>query len=247
MITSGMLAADFYELLLLQLGVSTALLAPYSDPPKFTDRASFSIAESSRLAGLRVARARDANSYLDEVVKDSLKQNAMSFELLDALAFHQELIPEALDVARHVHTRGWIADANRVCDSGKNLALLSLVETSDGKAHIPMMDFSCPPTLANYRLCLAICEKVFACKSVILNSGKSLHGVGMELCTDAARTAGLALALQYAPIVDRFYISHQLRQRFSALRVSGGTRHVVPQVVLYSDRAPVDTTTDSSL
>jgi hypothetical protein len=226
-----MVAAEFYESLFSQLQLSTVRVSLYQDPPTFESRADFADADVKALVAARSANLHHRVGFLEYVVAGAEARGELSEALIGALSFHQDLSAHMTEVSLSGRRRGWLKEFARQCIPSDNLSLLSKVDVDGRTAHLPMLDFSCSPTRTNARICAAICEHVFGCKSVVLDSGKSFHGVGTELVSAHGRVQQLALALQFAPIVDRFYISHQLRQGFSALRVSGGGTHKEPSLI----------------
>lgn len=100
------------------------------------------------------------------------------------------------------------------------------------KAHIPFLDFHCPQSERNAQLAITVMRQLLPAGALLLESGKSYHGYGLKLVSEAELIDFLAKAVLFAPITDRAYVAHQILERKSAIRLSQGGRLMkAPRVI----------------
>lgn len=122
----------------------------------------------------------------------------------------------------------WLNEPNRLIDS---IALCSkVVMTNAEEMHLPLIDFHIPVSEINVKIVKSVCGILGLDAGWILNSGESYHFIGSKpICySDLERL--LYKALMYTPIIDKAWISHQLREGSCSLRI-GKKRGVYPVVV----------------
>ena len=122
----------------------------------------------------------------------------------------------------------WLEDHTRSIDT---IALCSKVIMASGEElHLPLIDFHIPFFETNVRVVVSVCSMLGLYDGWILNSGESYHFIGAKpMCyTDLEQL--LCKALMYTPIIDKAWISHQLREHSCSLRI-GRKRGVYPIVV----------------
>jgi hypothetical protein len=98
-------------------------------------------------------------------------------------------------------------------------AFISTVIFEDGTKHLPLFDFHIPVSEKN----LLISKNVImhlGLKGYLLDSGKSYHFIGSTPLNELDYKNLLYKALLFTPIIDRAWVSHQLIQGFSCLRIS---------------------------
>ena len=98
-------------------------------------------------------------------------------------------------------------------------AFSSKVNIENETKHLPLFDFHIPVGEKN----LIICENVIkhlGLKGYLLDSGKSYHFMGNTPLNELDYKGLLYKALLFTPIIDRAWVSHQLIQGFSCLRIS---------------------------
>jgi hypothetical protein len=116
---------------------------------------------------------------------------------------------------------------------GFALAVCSRVTLNDGTtAHIPMIDFRCPPSDESLRKIKNALRHIGQDKGVFLESGKSYHYYGLDLINEKEWQAFLGKCLLLAPIIDTRYIAHRLIDSLCRLRISSTElKPQVPRVV----------------
>lgn len=106
---------------------------------------------------------------------------------------------------------------------GRLVGITSRVLIRSGEfAHIPMMDFLCPPSEENLKTLLQVFGKVAEYRGFILNSGNSYHYYGTRLLTDSQWRTFLGRSLLLSGLSDDRYIGHQLVDGYCVLRISAG-------------------------
>ena len=105
-------------------------------------------------------------------------------------------------------------------NNGSYTTINSEVIMVDGtSAHLALLDFHAPVSEANEKLCCEIVQAL-GLKGYLLNSGKSYHFYGKKLLLLKEYILLLSKALLFSPIIDRAWISHQLIEESSCLRIS---------------------------
>jgi hypothetical protein len=152
------------------------------------------------------------------------EQKGIATEILDGASFHQPMTSavrtQTIDVASL--TPKAVANYAKEMSNGNIAVLSSRVKLHNGRtAHLPLMDFSLPPSPANDKVVEQIIIRLGQ-HGYLLNSGNSYHFYGGLLLDDRGYRRFLGAALLFSPLVDHRWIAHQLVEGDSALRISGG-------------------------
>ena len=100
------------------------------------------------------------------------------------------------------------------------LAIYSNCELDNSElAHIPMMDFRCPPNRNNLKR-VELSMEAMGLRGAIVESGNSYHFYGFELFGEAEWLDFMAKCLLLSPLTDSRYIAHRLLGRACVLRIS---------------------------
>jgi hypothetical protein len=118
---------------------------------------------------------------------------------------------------------------------GRLLGILSRVVLKTGvEAHIPMMDFVCPPSPENLETLIFLLGGLRYGKGWVVESGRSYHFYGSKLVRGIDWNVFLGKCLLMSNYVDTRYIGHQLVDGHCVLRLSSGSlRSRVPTVVAH--------------
>lgn len=101
------------------------------------------------------------------------------------------------------------------------LAFSSKVELHNGQiAHIPLMDFRCPPSTNNSKIIQRALRAMGQNSGLLAESGRSYHFYGLRLQSRDEWIQFLALAMLFSPIVDVRYVAHRLADGACRLRIS---------------------------
>ena len=123
----------------------------------------------------------------------------------------------------------WIEEQGQAIDS---YALCSKVVMTNGlEKHLPLLDFHIMVSGTNIKVVESVCRLMGLVKGWILNSGESYHFVGDTPIDSDDLEQLLYRALMFTPIIDKAWISHQLREKTCSLRI-GRKSGFVPKVVL---------------
>lgn len=118
-------------------------------------------------------------------------------------------------------------EANNIDD----IAFCSKVILNNGEeCHLPLVDFHIPVSESNEKVVESVCRLLRLGSGWILNSGESYHFIGANPVCYSDLENILHKALMFTPIVDKAWVSHQLRERSCSLRV-GEKRGLYPVVV----------------
>ncbi len=117
----------------------------------------------------------------------------------------------------------------------QTLGVCSLVNTkADDIAHIPMVDFHCPPSKGNLKLVKTCLRQIGQRDGVILNSGRSYHYYGFKLLTQKEWIEFFGKCLLVSPIIDYRFIGHRLIDGWAVLRIySNDLKPKTPEFVDY--------------
>jgi len=152
------------------------------------------------------------------------EQKDVAAEILDGASFHQPMTSavrtQTVDVGS-LSSKAVIQHAKRVTDG--NIAVISSrVKLHNGmEAHLPLLDFSLPPSSANDTIVERIVVRLSQ-GGYLLDSGNSYHFYGNRLLDDSGYRKFLGAALLFSPLVDHRWIAHQLVEGAGALRISSG-------------------------
>lgn len=111
-----------------------------------------------------------------------------------------------------------------------NLALCAEVILRNGEhRYLPMLDFHIPTSSDNIKIAEMVCRLLELGQGWLIESGESYHFIGSKLYTWQEQHDKLCQALLFTPILDKAWISHQLREKTCSLRI--GLKHgVMPKV-----------------
>lgn len=111
------------------------------------------------------------------------------------------------------------------------IALCSrVIMTNDEEQHLPLIDFHIPVSDTNLLVVESVCRLLGLDNGWILNSGESYHFIGSKPIFYNEIEQLLYKAIMFTPIIDKAWISHQLREQSCSLRV-GRKRGQYPIVV----------------
>lgn len=172
--------------------------------------------------------------FWDALLLESTRLNdGIPQSIIDAALYHQPAAAERT-VSISVRENDWPSRLRRLIasiDDRDFLAISSKVDTVDGGAHIPMLDFSLrgdePHSLSTAMRAL---ERLEA-NGVLLSSGRSFHFYSTNLVDGSKLREFLGKALLLAPITDGRWIAHQLIEGSCALRISSNSRDMLPYVI----------------
>ena len=120
-----------------------------------------------------------------------------------------------------------------------NLALCAEVILRNGEhRHLPMLDFHIPVSPDNIRIAETVCRILELGQGWLIESGESYHFIGLNLYTWQELHDKLCQALLFTPILDKAWISHQLREKTCSLRI--GVKHGILPKVCYMIQAKSD-------
>ena len=96
--------------------------------------------------------------------------------------------------------------------------------------HLTLIDFHIPVSETNVKVVECVCRKLGLLKGWILNSGESYHFIGREPILSSDLEMLVYKALMFTPIIDKAWISHQLREHSCWLRI-GRKNGLMPETV----------------
>lgn len=149
----------------------------------------------------------------EEVLKGALRHGEPAYERTEL---------EVADFLSNLSSGRYAALPDRTV-----VALSSRVTLQEqtGMWHLPFIDFSLPASPANDALMLQVVEAI-GLNGSVFRSGRSYHYYGALAVSGDEWVRLLARAQLLAPITDRRWVSHQLLDGESSLRVSTDTeRH----------------------
>lgn len=98
-------------------------------------------------------------------------------------------------------------------------AISSNVHVNNKDLHLPLLDFHIPVSPENIEISKNVLKHL-GLKGYLLDSGKSYHFIGSMFLDENSFKDILYKALLFTPIIDRAWISHQLIQGYSCLRIT---------------------------
>jgi hypothetical protein len=98
-------------------------------------------------------------------------------------------------------------------------AICSKVKVKNKDLHLPLLDFHIPVSPENTEISKNVLKHL-GLKGYLLDSGKSYHFIGSMFLDEDSFKNILYKALLFTPIIDRAWISHQLIQGYSCLRIT---------------------------
>lgn len=225
----GLRGAHAYTKLLALLQVQRATILRYSSPPPLQNRVELSRDDHLLIQEALKIRKETKLPFWNALFSAALTQQYHSPELVFAAFFHNGP-GEPMPLQRPAIESGALKE---LVENETNIGLSSEVLDVDGNdKHIPMLDFHCDISPHNEELASLVCEHLMPQGHLLIDSGDSYHACGLGLVSSEQRIQMLGKALLVAPIVDSFYIAHQLQQATSSIRISkGGRAQVEPKIV----------------
>lgn len=167
--------------------------------------------------------------FWDGVLLSCLKGAELPVNILREVSFHTKAEEQWLSRDRICAERLKV-----ICQGagGGMVIASSLVEMTDGsRRHIPMLDFHLRASPRSQLLAHRIVQELRVGNGFLLESGRSYHFYGEQPLKEELASF-LGRALQYAPLVDRAWIAHQLIEQACGLRISARDRGSPPFVVM---------------
>jgi hypothetical protein len=223
-------APAYRSILLAHSGIEAITVFQYTSPPRLQQRIDVTDSEQKVIDEAVAMKGSESFPFWERVFAICARTGECSDELLRAAFFHHGQGSGRV-YGRDALTAGILEQVTR--SSVINVSLGSQVEEA-ARNHRPlhMLDFNCPLSTNNTNLVHRICRQLIPRGFVLLDSGDSYHVASIDLCTYEERVETLARALLVSPIVDVFYVGHQLLQSSSWLRISrGGRPNQVPTVL----------------
>lgn len=113
----------------------------------------------------------------------------------------------------------------------ESIGINSAVTLLDGSVwHIPMIDFHINKSNINEDIVCTVSKLLVPEGGYVLDSGNSYHFIGKHLISKENILDLLAKSIQFSPIVDEVWASHQLIERSCTLRI-GYKNGVLPTVI----------------
>jgi len=111
-----------------------------------------------------------------------------------------------------------------------NFALCSKVILSDvGSLHLPMLDFHISASKVNSLVAADVCGILGLGHGWLISSGESYHFIGSKPMLWEELQIKLLQAMLFTPIIDKAWLSHQLREQCCSLRI-GLKNGIMPKV-----------------
>jgi hypothetical protein len=147
-------------------------------------------------------------------------QSMSQMELIEKLLSHDTKEPDKLISVNSKNVMNWLNDTINSIGSEQAIGIVSKCTTNQGVvSHIPLMDFSCPPTENYERFIVAALNRIGCKRGILVNSGKSFHFYGLELQSSEEWRVFMSYSILLSPFTDVRYIGHRLISDYSILRV----------------------------
>jgi hypothetical protein len=116
---------------------------------------------------------------------------------------------------------------------GYGLAFSSRVILKSGQqAHLPLLDFRCPPSAANASSIKRAVAAMGQNEGALVESGRSYHFYGFGPLDQSAWLSFVGRAILFSPIVDTRYLGHRIADGACRLRVAAAFgKTAIPRVV----------------
>ncbi|MFC5576930.1 hypothetical protein ACFPOA_02740 [Lysobacter niabensis] len=210
--------------------VESIELCRYRSPPPLQSRIELTDRERDLVANAVVKRQDGVTSFWQGVFASALELGWCSQAVVEAALFHNGPGDiQSIPVSSFGESLEVIFDPDE-----RNVGLSSKLTLRDGTSrHLAMLDFRCEVGEASLAILEKICDALYEGGYVVVDSGHSYHACGMRIVTPSKRIEFLSKALIFSPIIDVAYLSHQLRQEFSTIRISrGGSSDLLPKIAL---------------
>lgn len=113
----------------------------------------------------------------------------------------------------------------------EGIGINSAVTFMDGSVlHIPMIDFHISKSNINEEIVCTVCKSLVPEGGYVIDSGNSYHFIGKHLISKENILDLLAKSIQFSPIVDEIWATHQLIERSCTLRI-GYKNGILPTVI----------------
>lgn len=202
----------------------------YRSPPPLQSRIELTHREQDLVAKAISKRKDGVTSFWQGVFASALESGWCSEAVAEAALFHNG--PGSV---QSIQASSFRESLEVVFDPGeRNVGFSSRLTLQDGSVrHLAMLDFRCEISPTNLAILEVICDALYEGGYVVVDSGHSYHACGLRSVTPSQRVEFLAKALLFSPVVDIAYLSHQLRQEFSTIRISrGGSSDLLPKIAL---------------
>jgi hypothetical protein len=196
--------------------------------PQLLERGQMTSEDMEIIEAAHVLKANTSLPFWDAVMTTLMRADRPPEKVLTAALYHNPINDglQTLHVKNVVRSQLLAVEANLPTNS--ILAVASRVVCTDGVVrHIPQIDFHCPESAATTELVLSVLNAL-RLRGYLLASGKSFHFYGIELLAENELTRFLGRVLLFSPIVDRAWISHQLIEGQTALRLSSRPGYGAP-------------------
>lgn len=222
-------APEVYRTIFMNIGgVSKIEVGYYQTPPSFQERIDMTSYEKEILEKALKRREECNLPFWESILSICLENGECRDSIIDASLFHRGAgKTEEFDITE-------IKDGvlrNITEDTNENIGIKSRIKLKNGQTkHLKMLDFHCDFDENNTDIIYRASKRLIPEGFVILNSGHSYHAASINCYDSRERITFLGKALQIAPLVDTSYISHQLQQEGSSLRISkGGNENQYPK------------------
>ncbi len=211
--------------------IEKVIISFYKAPPNVQERIKMSTFEVKIINEALKTRKEMGIPFWESIFLTCLKKGQSNNALFDAALYHQGS-GEDLEITRDKILKHELSKLLKR-NSQYSIGLKSKVEIKSGEyRHLNFLDFHCEVSNTNAEIAIRICDRLISGGYVLLDSGDSYHAWGVQLVQHEERIRLLGRALFFMPIIDGFYIAHQLVQDSSSIRISGGgKRKRIPQVI----------------
>lgn len=164
--------------------------------------------------------------FWDGIMLSAFNNTNFSEALLQ-LALHHN----AHEKVTYVRVEDLLVWLDKEANNIDGFAFCSKVIMSNGEElHLPLIDFHVPVSESNEKVVEYVCRLLKLSNGWILDSGESYHFIGANPMCYSDLEKVIHKALMFTPIVDKAWISHQLREKSCSLRI-GKKRGLSPVVV----------------
>jgi hypothetical protein len=227
----GKTAAVAYRAVLLAHGkLKRCTVFTYAFPPPLQQRIEITDVENAIIEQALSLREATKIPFWEAVFATCIKTGQCTDALLEATFFHAGQGQAVNYDRRDLESDVLYKITKR---STSNVSLCSKVfDVREQSRYLNFLDFHCEVTNDNTRIVRGVCQKLMPQGFLILDSGDSYHASSLSLMSAEQRVHVLGKAILASPIIDSFYIAHQLQQDSSSLRISkGGKAKKFPIVI----------------
>lgn len=185
--------------------------------------------KEKRIFDYALQKKKEGIPFWDGIMLSVIDKDDYSEEIFRLALRHNE--HPLLTYVKRANLMSWIYSPNRSIDTVAFCSKVIMANDNKGEMHLPLIDFHIPVSDTNVRLVESVCKNLEVGDGWILNSGESYHFIGSGPIKSEDLMVLLYKALMFTPIIDKAWISHQLRERSCSLRI-GKKRGLEPQVVM---------------